>query len=132
MTVPQTIDDYIAAAPEAVRPILQAIRATIKKAAPQAEERISYRMPAFFLDGALVYFGAFKKHIGFFPPIRDASLMQQLAQYAGTKGNLQFPLAEPMPHALIAKIVKVRIKENQARKSAKPKQNQIVSSVAIR
>jgi uncharacterized protein YdhG (YjbR/CyaY superfamily) len=121
MSLPQSIDEYIASVPADVRPVLEAIRATVRKAAPRAEERISYRMPAFFLNGALVYFAAFKKHIGFYPPVRDESLKALLARYAGPKGNLQFPLAEPMPHALIARIVKARIKENSARKSAKSK-----------
>lgn len=99
--------------------MLAAIRATVKKAAPNAEERISYRMPAFFQDGALVYFAAFKKHVGFYPPVRDKVLLSQLVKYAGPKGNLKFPLSEPMPLALIVKIVKARIKENAARKSEK-------------
>lgn len=77
-------------------------------------ERISYRMPAFFLGGVLVYFAAFKKHIGFYPPVRDESLKQLLSKYSGPKGNLQFPLSEPIPHALIARIVKTRIKECRA------------------
>jgi uncharacterized protein YdhG (YjbR/CyaY superfamily) len=118
---PQSIDEYIASSPEEVRPVLQSIRAAVLKVAPQAEERISYRMPAFFLDGALVYFGAFKKHIGFYPPVRDESLKALVAKYAGPKGNLQFPLGEPMPHSLIARIVKARIEENRSRKSAKGK-----------
>jgi uncharacterized protein YdhG (YjbR/CyaY superfamily) len=80
-------------------------------AAPTAEERISYRMPAFFLGGIIVYFAAFKKHIGLFPPVRDKSLKPLVARYAGPKGNLQFPLAEPIPLSLISKIVKARIKE---------------------
>ena len=99
--------------------MLIAIRATVKKAAPKAEERISYRMPAFFLDGALVYFAAFKKHIGFYPPVRDKLLLSQAIKYAGPKGNLKFPLSEPMPLSLITKIVKSRIKENASRKSEK-------------
>jgi uncharacterized protein YdhG (YjbR/CyaY superfamily) len=114
---PQSIDAYIACAPQAVRPVLASIRATVQKAAPAAEERISYRMPAFFFEGALVYFAAFKKHIGFYPPVRDEKLRSALARYAGPKGNLQFPLSEPMPHALIARLVKARIQENLARKS---------------
>jgi uncharacterized protein YdhG (YjbR/CyaY superfamily) len=121
MSVPHSIDEYIASSPEEVRLVLESIRSTVRQAAPQAEERISYRMPAFFLDGALVYFAAFKKHIGFYPPVRDKSLMALLAKYAGPKGNLRFPLGEPMPHSLIARIVKARIKENRVRKSAKGK-----------
>lgn len=121
MPSPQSIDDYIASAPEEMRPVLEAVRATVRKAAPAAEERISYRMPAFFLDGALVYFAVFKKHIGLYPPVQDVSLKPLLARYAGPKGNLKFPLSQPMPHALIAKIVKARIKENRARKSVSGK-----------
>lgn len=121
MSSPKSIDDYIASAPEEMRPVLEAVRATVRKAAPAAEERISYRMPAYFLDGALVYFAAFKKHIGFYPPVQDVSLKPSLARYAGPKGNLKFPLSQPMPHALIAKIVKARIKENRARKAVSGK-----------
>jgi uncharacterized protein YdhG (YjbR/CyaY superfamily) len=109
---PRTIDEYIAAAPAEVRAVLQAVRATIRSAAPTAVERISYRMPAFFLDGALVYFAAFKQHIGLYPPVRDAALRAELARYAGAKGNLRFPLSEPMPHALIRRVVLARISEN--------------------
>jgi uncharacterized protein YdhG (YjbR/CyaY superfamily) len=111
MSVPQTIDAYIASSPPEVRPILEAIRSTVRRAAPTAEERISYRMPAFFLGGVLVYFAAFKSHIGLYPPVRDKSLKPLVARYAGPKGNLQFPLAERIPLSLISKIVKARIKE---------------------
>ena len=121
MSSPESIDQYIASAPEEVRPVLEGIRATVRKAAPDAEERISYRMPAFFLEGALVYFAAFKKHIGLYPPVRDEKLKVALSKYAGPKGNLQFPLSEPMPHALITKVVQARIKENLARKATKTK-----------
>ena len=107
MTLPQSIDDYIASAPEAVRPVLAAVRATVQAAAPTAEERISYRMPAFFLDGPLVYFAAFKKHIGIYPPVKgSATLQARLEKYRGPKGNLQFPLDAPMPYALIAQVAK--------------------------
>ena len=121
MPAPATIDEYIAAAPAEVQPVLQAIRATSRQAAPLAQERISYRMPAFVDEGALVYFAAFKKHIGFYPPVRDGSLKPLVAKYAGPKGNLKFPLGAPLPHALIARIVKARIKANRARKSARGK-----------
>ncbi len=117
MDTPQTVDDYIAQAPLQVRPLLAEIRATVRKAAPLAEERISYRMPAYFLDGALVYFAAFKKHIGFYPPVRDAALKPLLARYAGPKGNLQFPLTEPIPYTLIARMVQARMDENRARRA---------------
>ena len=109
------IDAYITTFPPEVRVILRAIRATVRTAAPDAEERISYRMPAFFQDGVLIYFAAFKKHIGVFPPVRDERLRAAVAKYAGPKGNLQFPLAEAMPYALIARIVKARLRENRAK-----------------
>jgi uncharacterized protein YdhG (YjbR/CyaY superfamily) len=115
---PRTIDEYIAAAPAEVRPVLQAVRSTIRKAAPAAEERISYRMPAFFLGGALVYFAAFKQHVGLYPPVRDAALKAELARYAGPKGNLRFSLSEPMPHDLIRRVVEARIREQELRKAA--------------
>jgi uncharacterized protein YdhG (YjbR/CyaY superfamily) len=111
--MPVSIDEYIAAAPASVRPVLTRIRATIRKAAPQAQERISYRMPAYRLNGELVYFAAFKHHIGLYPPVRgDAKLEQAVKAYANEKGNLRFPLAEPIPYELIARIVKQRVKQN--------------------
>jgi uncharacterized protein YdhG (YjbR/CyaY superfamily) len=118
---PTTIDEYIATTPSAVRPVLKKIRATIRKAAPKAEEKISYRMPAYRLNGELAYFAAFKQHIGFFPPVRgDRKLLADVAPYAGEKGNLRFPLDEPIPYALIARIVKQRVKWNEeAAKSKK-------------
>ena len=111
MTAPKSVDAYIASSPPAVRSVLEAIRTTVRNAAPSAEERISYGMPAYFLGEVLVYFAAYKKHIGFYPPIRDKSLRLLVARYAGPKGNLQFPLSEPIPHGLITKIVAARVKE---------------------
>jgi len=99
--------------PAEVQPILESVRATVRAAVPEAQERISYGMPAYFLGRALVYFGAFKKHIGFYPPVRAESLMPLVARYAGPKGNLQFPLSEPMPHALITEIVQARVDETR-------------------
>jgi uncharacterized protein YdhG (YjbR/CyaY superfamily) len=107
----KNIDDYIASFAPDVRAVLQRIRKTIKAAAPDAEETISYRMPAFKLNGVLVYFAAFKKHIGLYPPVRaDDSLMRAVKPYAGPKGNLQFPLEKPIPYALIRRIVKARVR----------------------
>lgn len=114
MSTPKSIDEYIAAAPEEVRPILESIRATVRNAAPDAEERISYRMPAFFQDGALVYFAAFKSHIGLYPPVRDEALLPLVEKFAGPKGNLKFPSSDPIPLGLIKRIVTARIKENLA------------------
>jgi len=118
---PTTIDQYIAGFPADVQTILQKIRATIRKAAPDAEEKISYQIPTFELHGHLVYFGAFKKHIGFYPPIRDETLKREAAIYAGEKGNLQFPLDQAIPYALIGKIVKARVKENLEKVAGKKK-----------
>ena len=115
-TTPSTIDEYIAAAPAEARPILAAIRRTVRAAAPEAQELISYRMPAFRMRGIVVYFAAFKAHIGLYPPVAgSASLMKALAPYAGPKGNLKFPLDRPMPYALIARIVRLRAKQDRAR-----------------
>ena len=118
-TPPTTIDEYIAAFPPEVQSILEKIRVTIRKAAPDAEEKISYQIPTFTLNGHLVYFGAFKKHIGFYPPVRDEKLRREASIYAGEKGNLRFPLDKPIPYALISKIVKVRVRENREAKDAK-------------
>lgn len=85
---PSTVDQYIASSPAEVRPILERIRLTVKKAAPLAEERVSYRIPAYFPGGVAIYFAAFKKHLGVFPPVRDESLRSQLLKYMGPKGNL--------------------------------------------
>jgi uncharacterized protein YdhG (YjbR/CyaY superfamily) len=120
--VSETIDDYIAAFPPDVQSILRKIRVTIRKAAPRAQEKISYKMPAFTLDGDLLYFAAFKKHIGFFPPVRgDKKLSEELARYRGEKGNLKFPLDEPIPYGLIARVVKCRVKEQREKLGTKRK-----------
>ncbi len=112
---PETIDDYIAGFAPEVRAILQRIRKTISAAAPGAQEIISYQIPTFRLNGALVHFAAFNHHIGFYPPVRgDARLEKAVARYAGPKGNLRFPLDEPIPYKLIERIVKVRVKQNMA------------------
>ena len=110
------IDEYILAFPSEIQSILQSIRTTIRKAAPEAEEIISYRMPAFRQNGILVYFAAFKKHVGLYPPVSgDAVIEKAIAPYAGPKGNLQFPLDQPIPYKLIERIVKLRLKQNQAK-----------------
>ncbi len=120
-TVPATIDDYIAMCPPEVHSILEQIRATTQSAAPDAEEKISYNMPAFALNGDLVYFGAFKKHIGFYPPVKDEKLRLETSIYEGEKGSLRFPLDKPIPYDLISKIVKARVRENQEKEAAKRK-----------
>ena len=113
------VDRYIAATPPEVRIQLERVRSTIRKAAPRAQERMSYQMPAYFEDGVLVYFGAFKRHIGLFPPVRDAGLRAAVKPYAGPKGNLQFPLDQPIPFGLIRRIVQARIRANRARRASK-------------
>ena len=112
---PESVDAYIAASPAAVQPILQAIRATACAAAPDAEERISYGMPALFQQGVLIYYGAFKRHIGLFPPVADAALQARVVRWAGPKGNLQLPLDEPMPLGLIDEMVRARLRFNLAK-----------------
>ena len=113
---PKNIDEYIAAFPPDVQSILKKIRLTIRRAAPEAEEKISYKIPAFTLNGDLIYFAAFKKHIGVYPPVRgDAKLSKDLSRYRGEKGNLKFPLDEPIPYGLIARVVKFRVKEHLKR-----------------
>lgn len=110
-SLPTTIDDYIAAAPAATRHILDRIRGIVRVAAPDAEEVISYRMPAFRQHDILIYCTAFKHHIGLFPPVAgDEKLEQAIAPYAGPKGNLKFPLDRPIPYALIGRIVRFRVK----------------------
>jgi uncharacterized protein YdhG (YjbR/CyaY superfamily) len=117
---PVDMDEYIATFPPAVRTILRKIRKTVNDAVPDAEEAISYRMPAFKLNGVLLYFAAFKQHIGLFPPVKgDASLERAVKKYAGPKGNLQLPLDEPIPYDLIKRIVKFRAKQNRAKVTAK-------------
>ena len=113
---PATVDEYISAFPPEVRAILQKIRKIARRAAPDAQETLSYRIPAFKLNGVLVYFAAFKRHIGLYPPVRgDARLEKALARYAGEKGNLRFPLDEPIPYGLIERIVRLRVRQNRAK-----------------
>jgi uncharacterized protein YdhG (YjbR/CyaY superfamily) len=114
------IDGYISQLPDDVQAVLRDVREAIRRAAPDAEETISYQMPAFRQHGILVYFAAWKKHIGLYPPISgDKAVEQAVARYAGPKGNLQFPLDEPMPLALIERIVKLRVKQDTEKAAAK-------------
>ena len=117
---PPSVDAYIAAFPPDVQAILRKVRATVMAAAPDAHEIISYRMPALRQHGVLVYSAAFKNHIGFYPPIKgDARLEQASARYAGEKGNLRFPLDEPIPYALIARLTQLRARQDTAAAKAK-------------
>ncbi len=113
---------YLEACPEAVREILQRVRETIKAAAPDAIEVISYQMPAFKQHGILVYFAAWKNHIGLYPPVSgNIELETECQPYAGPKGNLQFPLDQPIPYALIAKIAAHRVIQDAERHSQRKK-----------
>jgi uncharacterized protein YdhG (YjbR/CyaY superfamily) len=116
------IDGYISQFPADVQAILQQVRLTISSAAPEAKETISYLMPAFKLHGMLVYFAAWEKHIGLYPPIvGDKALEKAVARYAGPKGNLQFPLNQPIPYDLIERIVKLRVMQDSAKTAARRK-----------
>jgi uncharacterized protein YdhG (YjbR/CyaY superfamily) len=116
------IDSYISQFPADVQAILEKVRETIRHAAPQAKETISYQMPAFKQHGMLVYFAAWKHHIGFYPPVSgDKALEKAVARYAGPKGNLQFPLDEPIPYDLIERIVKLRVKQDSEKAAARRK-----------
>jgi uncharacterized protein YdhG (YjbR/CyaY superfamily) len=117
---PESIDEYIAGFPRDVQDILKQIRATIRQAAPDAEEAIKYRIPTFVLNGNLVHFAAFKNHIGLYPtPSGIDAFRQELSRYVGAKGSVQFPIDEPMPLKLIEKIVKFRVKEARAKSTAR-------------
>ena len=119
---PNNIDEYIAAFSPDVQTILERVRLTIHSASPDAQETISYRIPAFTQHGILVYFAAFKNHIGLYPPVSgDAKLEKAISPYAGEKGNLRFPLSQPIPYDLIERIVKLRLKQNLAKAAAKSK-----------
>lgn len=108
----KTIDEYIAFFPPDVRDILQKTRQTIKDAAPGAAEAIAYGMPAFKLNGSLVFFAAQKHHLGFYPtPSGITRFQKELAPYKTSKGAVQFPFAEPIPYNLIEKITRFRVKE---------------------
>ncbi len=116
----ETVDEYIAGFPPDVRKQLAQLRATIRKAAPSAAEKISYRIPTFSLNGNLVHFAAYERHIGFYPGAAAiATFEEELSAYEGAKGSVRFPLGEKLPLALIARIVRFRVKRNVARAKAK-------------
>ncbi|HEX2696428.1 MAG TPA: DUF1801 domain-containing protein [Anaerolineales bacterium] len=119
---PQTIDEYIAGFPKDTQVILQKIRATIRKEAPEAEEAIKYQMPTFIYKGNLVYFAAFKNHIGFYPiPTGIEKFKKELSAYKTAKGSVQFRLDQPIPYELIRKITAFRVKENLKKTKEKAK-----------
>lgn len=119
---PDTIDEYIAGFPEDVQVMLQQIRITIQKAAPQAVEAISYAMPTFKLQGNLIHFAGYKNHIGLYPaPQGVEAFKEELSVYKGAKGSVQFPLDQPMPLDLIARIVQFRVKAVTAKEKVNKK-----------
>ena len=121
---PKTIDEYIAGFPPDVQVILEKMRLTIRKAAPDAEEKISYQMPTFTLKGNLVHFAAFKNHIGLYPTSSGTqAFRKELSVYEGAKGYIRFPKDKPLPLTLIRKIVKFRVAENIKRAEAKSNKN---------
>jgi uncharacterized protein YdhG (YjbR/CyaY superfamily) len=121
-TVPGDIDEYIAGFPKDVQQILRKVRQTVRMAAPGAQETIKYQMPTFILNGNLVYFAAFKNHIGFYPiPTGIEKFKRELSAYKTAKGSVQFPLDRPIPFGLISRIVKFRVQENSKKAAAKAK-----------
>jgi uncharacterized protein YdhG (YjbR/CyaY superfamily) len=118
--VARDIDEYIALQPLNIREELEKLRSTIRAAAPKAEEVISYQMPAFKLHGMLVYFAAYKNHIGFYPTSSSiAAFKKELVNYKTSKGTVQFPIDKPLPLALISKIVRFRVRENTLKQKEK-------------
>jgi len=116
------VNSYIALFPEHTRVLLETLRTAIKKAAPNAEETISYQMPAYKQDGMLVYFAGYKSHIGFYPGAAGISeFKKEVSAYKNAKGSVQFPLDEPLPLTLVSKIVKFRVKQKKKKAKARVK-----------
>ncbi len=121
---PKTIDAYIAQFPQDVQTILQGLRATIRAAAPEANEKISYQMPTLYLEGNLVHFAAYKHHIGFYPaPSAIDAFKDKLTPYKTSKGAVQFPIDQPLPVDLIRRVVVFRVAENLEKAAAKPRKS---------
>ena len=117
---PKDVDEYIGGFSPEVQAILRRVRQVVREAAPQAQEVISYRMPALKQNGILVFFAAFKGHIGLYPPVAgDARLLKAIAPFAGEKGNLRFPYDKPIPYELIARITELRVKQDAAKAATK-------------
>jgi uncharacterized protein YdhG (YjbR/CyaY superfamily) len=124
----QTIDDYIKSFPLEAQKRLTAIRRLVEKLAPAAQEKISYQMPTFYLNGNLVHFAAFKNHIGFYPtPHGIEAFQKELSRYKNGKGSVQFPHDEPLPMKLIEEMVKYRIEKNLGRKETRKKRGRLRS-----
>jgi uncharacterized protein YdhG (YjbR/CyaY superfamily) len=118
----KTVDEYLSTFPPNTKAMLKDLRKAIKETAPGAEELISYNMPAFKLHGVLVYYAAYKEHIGFYPTASGiAAFKKDLTQYEVSKGTIRFPLDRPLPFDLIGKIVKFKVRENLEKVKAKAK-----------
>jgi uncharacterized protein YdhG (YjbR/CyaY superfamily) len=119
---PLSIDEYIATFPKHIRKLLEQLRQTITKAAPEAEETINYGIPTFKLKGNLVHFGGYKSHIGFYPtPSAIKAFTKELSVYEGAKGSIKFPIDKPLPLSLIKQMVQFRVRENLEKADAKSK-----------
>lgn len=117
-----SIDEYIASFPKATQTKLKQMRAAVRSAAPQAEEKIAYQIPTFYQEGNIVHFAAFKNHIGFYPAPRGLEkFKKELSKYEGTKGAVRFPMDKPLPLSLVRKITKYRLAENLKRAKEKSK-----------
>jgi uncharacterized protein YdhG (YjbR/CyaY superfamily) len=118
----QDIDEYISSLPKNIQSVMQKLRKVIRESAPEAEETISYGMPAFKSNGVLVYFAAHKNHIGFYPTASGvAAFTKELSAYKQTKGTVQFPIDGPIPFDLVKKIVKFRVEEDKVKAQKKRK-----------
>ena len=121
-TAATDVDEYIAGFPPEVQAILRRVRQVVRDAAPQAKEVISYGVPALKQNGILVYFAAFRSHIGFYPPVTgDARILKAVAPYAGEKGNLRFPFDKPIPYDLIARVTELRAKQDSMKSALERK-----------
>lgn len=121
-TAATDVDEYIAGFPPEVQAILRRVRQVVRDAAPQAKEVISYGVPALKQNGVLVYFAAFRSHIGFYPPVTgDAHILKAVAPYAGEKGNLRFPFDKPIPYDLIARVTELRAKQDSMKSALERK-----------
>lgn len=126
LPTPKNVDEYIGRYPVNVQALLQRIRRTIKKVAPQAKEVISYQIPAYMQNGMLIFFAAYKSHISVYPaPRGNEGFRKELAAYKGGKGTVQFPIAESIPYDLIARITKFRLAENEKKAEAKIKKSRV-------
>jgi uncharacterized protein YdhG (YjbR/CyaY superfamily) len=123
--VPENIDDYIAGFPKSVKESLVKLRETIRKAAPDAEEKISYQMPMFKQKGVLAYFAVHTNHIGFYPgPSAIHAFKEELTGYSTSTGTVQFPLGKPLPLKLISQMIKYKVKENLEKDESRHKKHQ--------